>query len=1658
MEHSLTHVIECFERSVRCDPDKVAVQYSELQLTYRDLDQRANSLAWQLFEIGKRPGDVIGICVEPGLATPIGLLGILKAGCAYMPLSVRDPKERLSRLIKNSGVSVLLAEVEQEERLNDLVPTFLRIETSMNGPNEGPTFKRADDQIAYILHTSGSTGQPKPVAVHHTALSHYLSWHINTLRKQADQLDLPLSSSICFAAGVTQFFTPLLVGSALHILPADVVRQPELLFAWYAKHSNYGLYCVPTLWAEMVRFAEVEHAANRNVTPPRVVLLSGEVLTESLVNQSFAQWPSIRLWNLYGPTEATANASAGEVQGGEEVTLGLPIADTELCVVDEDMTEVAPGMVGEILIIGPSVATGYFNLPDQSAERFLPSPHRDGCRMFRTGDFAKRTEGGLLRFIGRRDSMVKVRGHRVECGEIEAALLGYSTVRQVAVQKPDGTNTDLVAYVVLDDGEFALDQLRAYLAKQLPDFMIPTAIIILESFPTLANGKINRNAFPLPERFRPLLSYDYERANDDIESGLVAIWEEVLAVDGIGACDDFFDLGGTSLKAAAALVAIRENLGLKASFSDFFRHPTPRGLAKHAKPLAAALLPLRLLPEHAPRLCYNNQQSLWVLEQTFPRQPAYSIQFAVRFEGSLDLLKLRASLEDLLRRHLVLRSNVIITDGVPMMATQPAQPILLDPIDIDNDKDIALLMEAERHRPFDLAYESLIRFALCRQAEEMHQLVVTTHHFVFDGTSIAVFVDDLCQTYEAMALGLHASAPVEPGFAEWAAWRSSLPELEGFEHSLSFWRDLLADCPRQLALIPDYPRPEVRQFKGSVAMARIEAPLMRRLLILSQEMSATLFMTMLAVFDVLLFRHTDQRDFAVGVPIANRDRQETEEMVGYFANTLALRCRLDKDLDFRLLLAMVRETVIAALDHQGVPFEEVLRTLHVERHASYSPVFQAMFALHETPPSRRVTNNLTVDVLEITNDIPKFDLSLEGHMGIDGIDLRLIHSHIYAADRMQLLLNQYCHLLEEVSTNPDRTLSTLPLISEAVIAVATSECNATSVERPQDIGLHRLFECQATATPDQLALIAEAERLTYQELDGRANQFARYLLKQGIGRGDAVGIALRPGSEIIVSMLAILKIGAAYVPLDPLYPAERLAYIVGDAGVKSFITSTTVLQSNGLNSFNGVNLITYDLIQGEVESLPRTDGISVVVSAEELAYIIYTSGSSGQPKGVLVHHEGPSNYVLWMSRTFGLNESDRILWRASINFDISVWEIFLPLVSGATMVVAGSNDIKSPDVLAALIEREAVTHVQFVPSALRTFVDSGALARCSRLKCLFSGGEALSLQLQNDIFKVFSGELHNLYGPTEASIYSCHWACRRNERRRVVPIGGPIDNTQIHILDSSMKHVAPGTSGELYIGGVGVALGYRNKPEQTRRDFIPDPFSTQPNARLFRTGDQACELDRGLIVFLGRSDGQVKVRGHRIELGDIEHNLASHPGVRQVKVIIRKDHANDDVRIVAYIIPLVGVQPSEKILRDHLRLKLPDFMIPQHFIMIPELPLLPNNKINIKALPRPVTHPKTISQTCLAGDRISTLSAIWAELLGTNQFGPNDNFFDVGGYSLLLVRLAALINDRLKTNVTTLDLFRYPSIAAMDRHLSNRSNTSTSEIVRKMARRATPQP
>ena len=1635
----------------------IAVEAGTDRLTYFELNSRANQLAWHLIRLGLESGQRVAICLDPGLLTAVAVLGVLKAGCAYVPVSSRDPVGRISWLVEDSGAAVLLTQDSLVHKLAEVAASVVALDGGFSDqPDHNPPRSVRPEQTAYVLYTSGSSGNPKGVMVPHSALAYYLDWHLRHFRQDIGGLDLPLSASMCFAAGVTQFYAPLLLGRTLHIFPHDTVRQPERLFAWYADHPGFALYCVPTLWSELLRFAEARREAGRPVTPPAAVLLSGEAVDAPLVERSVELWPDLGLWNLYGPTEATANGTAGPLRPGRPMSLGRPLAGTAIFLVDEAMREVTPGEIGEICICGEGVATGYVNLPDPTAERFLPNPFAEnhGQKLFRTGDLGRHDADGELIFIGRKDFQVKIRGYRIECGEVQAVLAVHPAIRQALVTCHDGGEKQLVAYVTFGPARYAtVDEMRAFLAERLPDYMVPGAFVLLDAFPKLANGKIDRARLPPPGRMRPVLAYPFAAPASVSEKQLVRIWEEALGVEGIGADDDFFDLGGNSLKVAAAMARIRETMHAVVSYGDFFAHPTPAGLAAllHIQAEAPPLVPTAAVPFHS---CSDNQAGLWLLDQTFPGITAYSMQFSLRFSGALNLDALAVAFDEVTSRHQILRTVIRPEDAAPAMRIGVSGLARLEPVDVDGEDEVACKMATDRDRPFDLARGPLLRATLYRQGADRHRLAVTVHHIVFDGRSISVFCDELVRRYRLACAGKRL-LPRTDGlqYHDWAAWRAVQTGGVEEQKALVFWRDALAGAPQVLNFPTDYQRPPVRRFEGAVRTLVVDATRAGQVADFARAEQATPFMVLLATFIVLLHRHCGQDDILVGTPVANRGHSQAETLIGYFANTVVLRGKIEAGDSFRRVLASVRAVTLAALEHQSLPFEKLVNALQVPRNLGHTPLFQVLFAFHERLPHGLVTEGLEFSAREDGNPAAKFDLTLEGSDSDDGLELRLTYNtDLFADAGMERFLDQYRLLLGAMLAEPDRDIATHPLLTETQSRRMVQDWNATVADTPYRQPLHRLFERQATRSPDRLALVDPGLRLTYGELNGRANQLARHLTTHGVVPGVAVGVHLDASAAMIVAILAILKAGGTYVPLDPFYPAERIGYIIEDSAIPVLVTTRRLLDQ--LNR-PGLESVCLDTDWPVIADYPDDDGVSVEVDPESLIYLMYTSGSTGKPKGVMVPHRGASNYVLWMLGRFPLGPDDKVLCKTSINFDISVWEIFLPLIAGAGLVLGSREDIQAPDALARLIRDQGITDIQFVPSALRAFVDANVLAGCTGLKRIFAGGEALALRLQQEVFQVFAGELHNLYGPTEASIYSCHWQCRRDERLHSVPIGGPIDNTEIYILDARMQPVAEGVAGDLHIGGVGVALGYRNKADITAKAFVPDTFSARPGAMLFKTGDQARYWGRGLIEFLGRGDGQVKVRGYRVELGEIEHHLRTHPQVRHAIIIAREDNA-DDVRLVAYMLYREESGPSAGELRDYLRRKLPDYMVPSHFMVLDSIPLLPNSKANIAALPKPEFKktPDAELQRNYGSDLERRLAGIWEDVLGTEKFGPEDSFFDVGGHSLLIAKLRLLIEERLATKVSNIDLFQFPTIAGLAQHLSRSSSQPVARIAAEMARRA----
>ncbi|USX17869.1 amino acid adenylation domain-containing protein [Oxalobacteraceae bacterium OTU3REALA1] len=1472
----ITDVVAGFEQQAGRHGHLIAVKSERHALSYAELNRRADQLCATLLAHGL-PGEArVAVCFEPGPLTAIAVLAVLKAGMAYVPLSPGDPAARLAYIVQDAGVALALTQAELQPKLGALIR-----DTMVLGPvqplpavpvERAPRAPADPDSLAYLLYTSGSTGKPKGVMVTRGNLAYYLDWHCHQLRPELGGIDLPLTSSMCFAAHVTQFYAPLLLGRTQHVPGQDVLRQPAQLLDWYRDHPELGLYCAPSVWNEVLKCVEALPPGERPASPA-CVLLSGEAVHDVLLDRSARVWPALRIWNLYGSTEATANASYAELCAGAPAGIGRPIAGSEIFLLDQELREVGPGEPGEICICGDGVALGYVNLPELTRRRFIanPLPHFAGRPLFRTGDLGRYNPRGELMYLGRRDFQVKIRGVRIECGEIEAALTTHRAVRMAAVVcREEGLDKRLVAYLVFHPGaDVPVDQIRAALAVRLPEAMLPSAWVVLETLPTLANGKIDRDGLPPPGRDRPRLAYACVPPRTAMQRKLLRVWERVLGFEGLGIDDHFFELGGDSLQAAAVISRLRAELGIALDYRRFFDNPTPAALAERLSAPAAvadrvATVTTLAASATAPGLCSPGQAGLWLLAQTYPGLAAYNMRFSLRLSGDLDEDAVDASLAAVVEAHDALRTVFAQAGDRLLASVKSGLAVAARRVDLRYAVPATAGRECERladddgGQPFDLEQGPLFRFTCFSLPGNEHRLQVTVHHAVFDGRSIGLFCREFIDHYRSRTGGPARATPPPMGYADWVRWRA----VQESAASLAFWRRHLDGCQPVLAMPTDYQRPPVRGFRGAVSRLAVPAGLHDSLAAFNHRHGTTSFMTLFAVFNLLLHRYSGQTDVLLACPAANREPLAAAGTIGLFANTMVMRTRMNAGDTFGALLAQVRASSLACLEHQSFPSEKLVEVLQPARSASRTPLVQAMFVFQEKLFRGAINERLRCAVHEDGNDDAKYELTLEVQDREPGPELRLSYNtDLTAQGSAERMLRQFVLLLEQVLDEPGRALGAYEL-SSATDRALMAHWNATADGAPPDTVL-RLFERQAAATPDAPALASWERGMSYGELDRSANQLAHHLIAADVGLGPGaagrwVGVHLEPSADLVVTLLAILKTGAAYVPLDPGYPRERLADMIADAGVALIVTQRSHLQR--LPACD-VPLVVVDDERAHVARRPAGAPLAAV-DPHSLMYVTYTAGTTGRPKGVKVPHAGVCNYVQWMRSRFPLRPADKVLGSASINVDSSVWEIFLPLISGAQLHLGRRDQVVAPEALGALIRSNGITQIQFVPSALRAFADAGQLPLCPSLRRIFCGGEALSLTLQDDVLASYNGELHNLYGPTEASIHVCHWACRRGERLRSVPIGRPVANTVIHILDAALRPVPIGIAGELYIGGVQVAHGYHQRQELTTRVFIPDTFTYLPSgpsvpappATLFKTGDLGRYWHDGTIEFLGRAD------------------------------------------------------------------------------------------------------------------------------------------------------------------------------------------------------------
>ncbi|WP_196761521.1 non-ribosomal peptide synthase/polyketide synthase [Pseudoalteromonas luteoviolacea] len=1512
------------EEQVELTPDATALIFEGRKLTYKELNDSANQLAGYLIEQGVKPDGLVGVCAERSIEMVVALLAILKSGGAYVPLDPDYPAQRLAYILEDAKPAWVLGQQRFEHMFAGGSVPFLALDcdttakTVSGYPAINPSPAKlglSSHNLAYVIYTSGSTGQPKGVMLEHQALVNRIDWMQSEYELTASDRVLQ-KTPFSFDVSVWEFTWPLISGASLVMAKAHGHKDPSYLCDLIVEQGVTTLHFVPSMLAAML-----QHTSWKDCSSVRQVFCSGEALSSELVVE-FHAIHSAALHNLYGPTEAAIDVSYWSAERDQQINLvpiGKPIHNIQLYVLDKDKNQVPLGVVGELYIAGIGLARGYINKPELTAQRFIEHTF-DGnvqTRLYKTGDLVRYCQDGNLAYIGRTDDQVKVRGFRVELGEIEHHLRYLPQVREAAViAVGEMHDKRLVSYVtsssaVVNDVDSYKASIKADLAKLLPDYLVPSEVVLLDELPLTSNGKLNRKALiEITQLSAP--KREVKPPCNDTEVKLLEIWQRVLDKELISTDESFFDIGGHSLLAMRVVSACSEAFSKEITVREFFQNDT-------IKALAALINTTNITQYHAiepvsrvqPLPLSFSQQRLWFIDQLEGGSVQYNMPATIRLSGSLNESALQQSIDAIIQRHEILRTTFKEVSGKPIQNIEPHDTLKITRLDISTkpsevrESELKHVIQTEAARPFMLHTDWPIRVSLLKLAQSEHMILVTMHHIAFDGWSIHLFIRELSALYQSFATGKESTLQALPiQYADYAQWQREFLASEQTELQLAYWQERLAGLPLVHNLPLDNPRPATQSFAGQKIYQTIDVNLMDQLNQLARDNDASLFMVLQSAFSVLLGLWSSQKDIVVGSPIAGRNHPALEGLMGFFVNTLVYRTDLSENPDFITLLNTNKEHTLAGYENQLVPFEMLVDELQPERSLSHSPIFQVSITLQNNEDVALELPGLDVEVAEQYSARSLFDLSLFLKETEQGLDVEwLFATDIFTEQTITRLGESFEALLNSIVTNPRCEVESLNYITQADTRQLTQWHTENTSAFSDTLTMHELFETQVKQTPDAVAVVFENNRVTYQQLNERANQLAAYLIEQGVKPDSLVGICAERSVEMVMAIYAILKAGGAYLPLEPTYPAQRLAYILDDAQPKIILGQAAFAEkfvSCGIRflSLDGseckAQLASYAMHNPSAKALGLT--------ANSLAYVIYTSGSTGQPKGVMIEHQALVNRVQWMQDEYSLSNEDTVLQKTPFSFDVSVWEFTWPLITGATLVLARPEGHKEPNYLCDLINEQGVTTLHFVPSMLAAMLQHSAWSQCHSVKQVFCSGEALPAEIVTLFHEAHPAQLHNLYGPTEAAIDVSYWHAPRDQALKVVPIGKPISNIQLYILDKSNRQVPLGVVGELHIGGVGLARGYINKPELTAERFIEHPFSHDKAARLYKTGDLARYRFDGNLEYLGRIDDQVKVRGFRIELGEIEQSLIATEQLRSA-VVTLNEKSDGDKQLIAHVCP-----------------------------------------------------------------------------------------------------------------------------------------------------------
>jgi tyrocidine synthetase-3 len=1605
---------ELFEEQVERTPDNIALVFGNKSLTYRELNYKSNQLAGALREKGVVPGTIVGIMAERSLEMIIGIIGTLKAGGAYLPIDPAYPQDRIQYMLEDSDANILLS----TGRVQD-IPYFkgtiidLYDEGIYTGSVENPIRVNSPEDLAYIIYTSGTTGKPKGVMIEQKAISYTIQWRRSEYALDGSDNVLQLFS-FSFDGFLTSFFTPIVSGARVVLPGENESRDPGAIGGYIENEGITHFISVPSLYS-----AILECKDSRDFGSLRIVTLAGDKASTGLIINSKKINPELELVNEYGPTEnAVVTTILRNMDQLTSSIIGKPVPGTKLYIINEKKELLPTGIYGELCISGNRLARGYLNRPDISEERFIDNPFIPGERMYRTGDVARWLEDGQIEFLGRMDNQVKIRGYRIEMGEIEGQLSKYEKIRESVVIARDNKDGEkyLCAYYVGRE-EVKLHEVREFLMKALPEYMIPSYFIQLEKLPLNRNGKVDRAALPEPDG-KMSTGTLYRAPGNKTEEKLVEMWCTVLGVEGIGVDDNFFELGGHSLKAMVLVSRIRKELGVQLSLKQLFNNPTVKKLSEAIKKSAESIYDSIGPAEEKEYYTVSSAQKRMYLLNRFEEGTGYNMPAVTLIEGALDRERFENTFKLLIDRHESLRTSFEMLNGTIVQRIHKDIEFKMDYREAP-EPDVKNIISAFI-KPFDLAKAPLIRVCLVKLEEERHVLIYDMHHIISDGVSAGILVREFISLYVGETL-----PELRLQYKDFANWQNNLFNAGTINKQEEYWQRVFEGEIPVLNLPTDYVRPAVQSFEGDTFTFGLEKDMTEGIQRLSSMTGTTVYMLLLAVYNVLLAKYSGQEDIIVGSPSAGRPHADLENIIGMFVNTLPMRNFPEGSKSFKEFLREVKENALNAYENQDYQFEDILDRLDIKRDVSRNPLFDVMFSIQNEEYPGIDKAGLSFKPYPFEYRISKFDITLNAYITDEVIYFGIEYgTRLYKKETIEKMAAHFKNIIKTVVRNPEISLNDIDMLDEEEKRQLLYSYNNTQAEYSRDKTFHRLFEEQVVKTPDNIAVVYEDEKLTYRELNEKSNQLAAILRENGVKPGCIVPIMAERSIKMIVGVMGIIKSGGAYLPIDPQYPVEKIIHMIKDSKARVLVSHRGLAFGLPIET-NIIDMDSEELFRGPVQNLPHLS------KPEDIVYVIYTSGTTGKSKGVLVEHGNFVNISFAWKKEYNLEKQDvRLLQLAGFSFDVFAGDMARALLNGGQMVICPSDVRYDLPALYSLIREHEINIFESTPALIVPLMDYiyDNKLEIDNLKLLIIGSDTLLMKDYRRLLERYGKNMRiiNSYGVTEAAIDSAYYEGipEKLPDSGYVPIGKPLMNTRAYVLSRHGSCQPVGVYGELYIGGDGVSRGYLNQPLLTAEKFMENPFV--PGERLYRTGDLARWLPDGNLELAGRMDNQVKIRGYRIELGEIENQLLKHEAVKEAVVVAREERSGSK-SLVAYYSAHEELSIQE--LKEHLSKELPEYMLPSYFVWLKRLPLNSNGKVDRKALPEPAVRAGSDALYTAPGNRTEEkLAEIWNSVLGLDRVGMDENFFDLGGHSLKAMVTVSRIHKELGIQIPLKELFLSPTV------------------------------